>query len=225
MVPGLVDAGRMLVFFEAVDIYFENIWSKTWLVLSLSLVYLIFHASNFKALFNKSSIFLTLMLPVIILFVTQTIATSLYLSLGLIGALSIVRYRTPVKSQYELAYIFGLIAIGIVAGVRPSQAILLTVIISLLPVFFSLLVVFVPRLNDEVLRPQSTGSVDVFLLADRQQVENWNTEAEVGRIHRIETNYEDGLVSMFMTFGSIAEAEEFQKQLPFQPRSISISNA
>ena len=66
------------------------------------------------------------MLPVIILIVTQTISTNLYLSLGLIGALSIVRYRTPVKSQYELAYIFGLIAIGLVAGVNPAYAGVLT---------------------------------------------------------------------------------------------------
>ena len=43
--------------------------------------------------------------------VITVVKSSLALSLGLVGALSIVRFRTPIKEPFELAYIFGVIAI------------------------------------------------------------------------------------------------------------------
>tara|TARA_Y100000022_G_C13099303_1_gene306020 strand:- start:192 stop:680 length:489 start_codon:yes stop_codon:yes gene_type:complete len=44
------------------------------------------------------------------------VKSSLALSLGLVGALSIVRFRTPIKEPEELAYIFLAIAIGLSLG-------------------------------------------------------------------------------------------------------------
>lgn len=44
------------------------------------------------------------------------VQTSLAVALGLIGALSIVRFRTPVKEPEELAYLFLSVAIGIGIG-------------------------------------------------------------------------------------------------------------
>lgn len=57
--------------------------------------------------------------PFIVLIVTLVIAvvkSSLALSLGLVGALSIVRFRTPIKEPEELVYIFMAIAIGLGLG-------------------------------------------------------------------------------------------------------------
>ena len=59
---------------------------------------------------------LGLVLPVICLttlLVISVVKSSLALSLGLVGALSIVRFRTPIKEPEELAYIFLAIAIGL----------------------------------------------------------------------------------------------------------------
>ena len=44
------------------------------------------------------------------------IKSSLALSLGLVGALSIVRFRTPIKEPEELAYLFMAIAVGVGLG-------------------------------------------------------------------------------------------------------------
>lgn len=44
------------------------------------------------------------------------IKSSIALSLGLVGALSIIRFRTPIKEPEELAYIFIAIAIGLGLG-------------------------------------------------------------------------------------------------------------
>ena len=68
-----------------------------------------------------------LLLPVIAYIITRTIAGNIALSLGMIGALSIVRFRHPVKSALELIIYFDLITIGIAVSVRTKWAIQLAV--------------------------------------------------------------------------------------------------
>ena len=68
-----------------------------------------------------------MLLPIITYIITKTIAGNIALSLGMIGALSIVRFRHPVKSALELVIYFGLITIGIAASVRTKWAIQLII--------------------------------------------------------------------------------------------------
>lgn len=67
--------------------------------------------------FNQVFPFILLTTILIITVVKSSIA----LSLGLVGALSIVRFRTPIKEPEELAYLFLSIAIGL--GLGASQTI------------------------------------------------------------------------------------------------------
>ena len=62
--------------------------------------------------FNLSLIAITLVTSLVILAVTSNIV----LSLGMVGALSIVRFRTAVKDPMDLVFLFWAIAIGIVTG-------------------------------------------------------------------------------------------------------------
>ena len=64
-----------------------------------------------------------MVLPIITYVITKTIAGNIALSLGMIGALSIVRFRHPVKSALELVMYFDLITIGIATSVRTKWAI------------------------------------------------------------------------------------------------------
>ena len=48
--------------------------------------------------------------------VTLAISTNVVISLGMVGALSIVRYRTAVKDPLDLLYLFWAITTGITAG-------------------------------------------------------------------------------------------------------------
>ncbi len=68
-----------------------------------------------------------MLLPIITYIITKTIAGNIALSLGMIGALSIVRFRHPVKSALELVIYFALITIGIAASVRTKWAIQLVI--------------------------------------------------------------------------------------------------
>ena len=58
-----------------------------------------------------------LMLPIITYVITNVISGNIALSLGMVGALSIVRFRNPVRSPLELSVYFGAITMGIAAGV------------------------------------------------------------------------------------------------------------
>ena len=65
----------------------------------------------------------------------------------MVGALSIVRYRTPVKSQYELAILFALISIGIIVGVNSVYGILLTLFLSSIPLIYFISINYFPILK------------------------------------------------------------------------------
>lgn len=77
------------------------------------------------------------LLPVITMIITTLIAGNLALSLGMIGALSIVRFRNPVKSPLELVIYFALITIGIGSAVNFKLSIILTIIINVVILIFN----------------------------------------------------------------------------------------
>jgi hypothetical protein len=80
-----------------------------------------------------------LLLPIITYVITKTISGNIALSLGMIGALSIVRFRHPVKSALELIIYFDLITLGIATSVRTKWAIQLVVCTILLILFVKLI--------------------------------------------------------------------------------------
>jgi len=69
-------------------------------------------------------------LSAVIFLVIMIVKSSLALSLGLVGALSIVRFRTPIKEPEELVYLFMAIALGL--GYGAGHTLLTTVIVSLI---------------------------------------------------------------------------------------------
>ena len=71
--------------------------------------------------------------------ISWTISGNLGLSLGMIGALSIVRFRTPVKSPIELVFYFVLIVVGISITVAPIYTFLIFILTCISPLFFKYL--------------------------------------------------------------------------------------
>ena len=80
-----------------------------------------------------------LLLPIITYVITKTISGNIALSLGMIGALSIVRFRHPVKSALELIIYFDLITLGIATSVRTKWAIQLVLCTILIILFVKLI--------------------------------------------------------------------------------------
>lgn len=71
-----------------------------------------------------------ILLPVITFVITKVISGNIALSLGMIGALSIVRFRNPVKNPFELVIFFALITIGISMSVNLGLGLLLVAVIN-----------------------------------------------------------------------------------------------
>lgn len=80
------------------------------------LIYLIYRASNNSALFVNSFGIALVALTMITSLVIMTITSNILLSLGMVGALSIVRFRTAVKEAIDIVYMFWAIATGIAVG-------------------------------------------------------------------------------------------------------------
>ena len=70
-----------------------------------------------------------------IVLVIYIVKSSLALSLGLVGALSIVRFRTPIKEPEELAYLFICIAAGLGYGANQTIPTTVAVLVILLLVY------------------------------------------------------------------------------------------
>ncbi|HSH75616.1 MAG TPA: DUF4956 domain-containing protein [Longimicrobiales bacterium] len=78
------------------------------------------YASALASRHQFSIIFPTIVLTTLL--IITIVKSSLALSLGLVGALSIVRFRTPIKEPEELAYLFVCIAIGLGLGANQIAA-------------------------------------------------------------------------------------------------------
>ena len=84
---------------------------------------------NFSASFAGCLIMLSMVTTVVIL----VISSNVVLSLGMVGALSIVRFRTAVKEATDTAFLFWAIATGIICGAGyVTVSILATVLLGLL---------------------------------------------------------------------------------------------
>lgn len=86
--------------------------------------------------FNKS----LATLPVITAAIMLAMSSNLTISLGMVGALSIVRFRNAVKEPVDLTYLFWSISIGIIVGAGLFElAILLSLVVAALLSFLDFL--------------------------------------------------------------------------------------
>jgi hypothetical protein len=85
--------------------------------------------------------------------VISAIKSSFALSLGLVGALSVVRFRTPVKDPHELAYLYLSIASGVAAAAGE-----LTLTVVIVPLILALMIV--------LRRRRGSRSENVFVSVD-----------------------------------------------------------
>lgn len=104
------------------------------LVTTLIAVYIFFiyrlvtRKTFYSRTFNLSLIAMAVITAAIIL----TIQSNIVLSLGMVGALSIVRFRTAIKDPLDLVFLYWSISIGIICGARLYViAVILTLAMSL----------------------------------------------------------------------------------------------
>ena len=106
------------------------------LVLTAVLALYIFFCYRFftnRAFYSKSFNISLVALAVLTAAVILTIQSSLVVSLGMVGALSIVRFRTAIKDPMDLIFLFWSIGVGIIGGAGLSEiAILASLLVTIL---------------------------------------------------------------------------------------------
>lgn len=81
------------------------------------LIYISYRITHSGAVYSQRFNVSLVMLVLITTLVMNVIGNNIALSLGMVGALSIVRFRTAIKDPRDTAYIFWAIAVGVCCGV------------------------------------------------------------------------------------------------------------
>lgn len=84
-------------------------------VISLFIVF-IYKKTFSGVVYNKSTVLTIVIISMVTAMVIRTINSNLSLSLGMVGALSIVRFRTAIKEPVDTAFLFWAITAGIMSG-------------------------------------------------------------------------------------------------------------
>ncbi len=132
---------------------------STGVVISLLLKW---HFKKFSSTLSNreefGSVFPLILLTTVL--IITVVKSSLALSLGLVGALSIVRFRTPIKEPEELAYLFVTIAVGLGLGANQTAVTIISTIIIL--AFFALIKI----------RTKTNPARNIFLSIDLENRDN-----------------------------------------------------
>ena len=107
--------GKFLEEFSAISINDMLVAIALSFVLSLFIVY-IYRVTYAGVSFSHSFAGCLILISMVTTMVILVITSNVVLSLGMVGALSIVRFRTAVKDARDTAFLFWAIASGIICG-------------------------------------------------------------------------------------------------------------
>lgn len=158
-------------------------------------IFLIYRLTTRKIFYSLSfniSLVATSLITASIIF---TVQSSIVISLGMVGALSIVRFRTAIKDPRDTIYIFWAVAVGVCCGVSNYLIALIgTVFIILFLVLFG----FVRDVNRMliIVRGNSTSiaeaseAIDAFLNHKGvRRVYNFDADGNSEVIYEVNENY------------------------------------
>lgn len=81
-------------------------------------VYAVYRKYYSGVIYNNNFNLLLVMISLVTCFMVSVISSNVVLSLGMVGALSIVRYRAAVKDPLDVGFLFWTVAIGVTCGAR-----------------------------------------------------------------------------------------------------------
>ena len=88
-----------------------------------------------RTFYNKNFAISLAALAIITAAIIMTIQSSIVISLGMVGALSIVRFRTAIKDPMDLVFLFWSISIGIICGAGLYELAVVASVIVTIAVF------------------------------------------------------------------------------------------
>ena len=99
-----------------------------------AVIYVVYSKFYVGVIYSRSFAITLVGMTVLTAMVTLAISTNIVISLGMVGALSIVRFRTAVKDPLDLLYLFWAITTGITAGAGMYLLVFVTAAIMIVTV-------------------------------------------------------------------------------------------
>lgn len=96
-----------------------------------AVIYLVYSKFYTGVIYSRSFAVTLVGMTILTAMVTLAISTNIVISLGMVGALSIVRFRTAVKDPLDLLYLFWAITTGITSGAGMYLLVLVTAAIMI----------------------------------------------------------------------------------------------
>ena len=180
----------------------------------LSTIIGFFYVKYGNALSNRQSFAKNFVLiAVTTMLIIMIVKSSLALSLGLVGALSIVRFRTAIKEPEELAYFF--MAIGIGLGIGAEQLVVTTIG----TIGLCLIIYFFNRKKAETVSQNLVIQFNKNTPQDAQAfIKNLEQHCSELSLRRLDENNLRSEMSFDVSFKSLADLlaakEQLQKQYP-----------
>lgn len=100
-------------------------------VLMGAVIYFIYSKFYVGVIYSRSFAITLVGMTVLTAMVTLAISTNIVISLGMVGALSIVRFRTAVKDPLDLLYLFWAITTGITSGAGMYLLVVITAVVMI----------------------------------------------------------------------------------------------
>lgn len=96
-------------------------------------IFLVYRFVTKQAFYSKHFNISLAVLPVIVAAIILAVQSSVVISLGMVGALSIVRFRTAIKDPIDLTFLFWAISVGIICGAGLGEiALVVSLIITIM---------------------------------------------------------------------------------------------
>tara|TARA_Y100001968_G_scaffold292994_1_gene298660 strand:+ start:299 stop:970 length:672 start_codon:yes stop_codon:yes gene_type:complete len=165
-----------------------------------------------------------ILLPFVGLVITQVISGNISLSLGMVGALSIIRFRHPVKSPLELTVYFLLLTLGISSSVSPIKAIYLCGISCLTIYIFSYYRTIKFRGKSSIFSILDLPAENSYFLLDIYASNRIESLSENNKLLFSNENKEENRYTYKLKFSNILEANEFKNKYIDDPTIIEIKS-
>ena len=126
-------------------------------VIGIFIIY-VYRKTYTGVVYSKAFSLCILMLSMVTAMIIRTISANISLSLGMVGALSIVHFRNAVKNSMDLLFLFWSISIGIICGAGIYEiAIILSIVLTIVLLSFD----YIPTRNGSLLLVVNADDINI----------------------------------------------------------------
>jgi len=164
-------------------------------------IFFVYRLLTRKTFYNKSFGISLAATAVIVSAIILTVQSNVVISLGMVGALSIVRFRTAIKDPMDLVFLFWSISVGIICGAGLAEIAVITSLVLTVGIFIldripvaKVPMILVINANDLTVEDKVMGIVEKFSKYSKVKTRNLSS-GHLNMIIEVRVKEEKSLVT------------------------------